>query len=617
MNHVEVLLVLMSLFGMASLISRLSRQGLALSFLYAHIAVCFTLYFGGLVHSLALTAEVVRLIGWVSFATLSLPALIANPGAIKRHANAFLFIMLTAFYLQTLTPNYYSFAIVDDYNHWGAVSRIMALYDRFVISSDPISVKDYPPGLANIHYLYTSLVGYRDSLTLFAQGVFVYACLAIPFQMLDRPSGDFRPWAFSLLLLSSLSLTWIFFLGLHTLWADLPLGLLFGLALWVYFSSEDPNISRLLKLAPLLLCMVLMKQMGLVFVALAALILLVDIVFASKKSMIRGAMLIAMLVIVAIVIDSAWKGYLREQGIQRTFQSNFDVIEVFKAFIPAYSTIRQKITIEVFINHFFAKTHFTTYWIILSLVAALGAYKSSPNEKKRSMLFNIGAGYAGLFLYLALLLVLYMFSFSEFEGTRVASLNRYTNTYLLGLLVGFGGVFATNAVSGTIWAAKKRWIGVMAFLFIAPHIGRAVNDMVNSYAGASPRYEAVQIRLQADRVNALTGNDARIYYLWAGGSNDESVIFNYGIYPRTSNRTCSNIRPKGVKIDVSDPWACSIDLGQFEAQLANYDYIFIGRSSEEFKTPFLEPYGVNESATGDLFAITGKPSAIRFQKLAP
>jgi hypothetical protein len=493
----------------------------------------------------------------------------------------------------------------------------MALNDRFVNSSDLFGVKDYPPGLANIHYFYTSLAGYRDSLTLFAQGTFIYACLAVLFQALDRAYGEVRPWPFLLLFLSSLSLTWIFFLGLHTLWADLPLGLLFGLVLWTYFSSDEPIQNRVIKLAPVLLCMVLMKQMGLVFVAIAVLIMLVNVVFTSEKRMAREGILVVMLLIIAIAIDWTWKAYLKEQGIQRTFQSSFGIVDVFKAFIPAYSSDRQKITIEVFVNHFFAKTHFTTYWILLTLVAALGAYKSSPNEKKRSMLFNIGAGYAGLFLYLALLLVLYMFSFSEFEGTRVASLNRYTNTYLLGLLVGFGGVFAANAVSGEIWAAKKRWIGVMAFLFIAPHIGRAVNDMVNSYAGASPRYEAVQIRLQADRVNALTGNDARIYYLWARGSNDESVIFNYGIYPRTSNRTCSNIRPKSVKIDVSDPWACSIDLGQFEAQLANYDYIFIGRSSEEFKTSFLEPYGVNESTTGDLFAITGKPSAIRFQKLAP
>ena len=307
MGHVEVLLVLLSLSGIASLISRVSRQAVAFSFLYAHIAVCFTLYFGGLFHTLALTAEVVRIIGWVSFATLSLPALIANPGVIKRHANLFLLIILTAFYLQTLTPSYYSFAIVDDYSHWGAVSRSMALNDRFVISSDLIGVKDYPPGLANIHYLYTSLVGYRDSLTLFAQGLFVYACLAVPFQALDRVSGEFRPWPFLLLFLSSLSLTWIFFLGLHALWADLPLGLLFGPVLWIYFSSDDPIETRVSKLAPMLLCMVLIKQMGLVFVAIAVLIMLVNVVFTSKNRMAREVIIVVLLIIVAIAIDSTWK----------------------------------------------------------------------------------------------------------------------------------------------------------------------------------------------------------------------------------------------------------------------------------------------------------------------
>jgi hypothetical protein len=607
----------MSLSGMACLISRLSRQGFALSFLYAHVAVCFILYFGGLLQTLSLTADVIRVIGWVSLVTVGLQAFIANPSAIRRHGSIFLLVMITAFYLQTLTPNYYSFTIVDDYSHWGAMSRTLALHDRLVISSDPIGVKDYPPGLGVIHYLYTSVAGFRDSLALFAQGVFVYACLAVPFQALDRNSSKFNLSRFIILALSSISLSWIFSSGLHTLQADLPVGLLFGLVLWIFFSSDGPKASRIIKLAPLLLCTVLLKQIGLVFVLIALLIMVTDVLFAISKNKVCEAALILALFIAAIAIDLTWKAYLGGQGMQRTFQSDFSMIEVFKAFIPKYSSVRQKITIDAFIHHFVAKWHFTSYWILLSIVVAVGAYKSSPKEEKRSLLLNVSTAYTGLFLYLALLLVLYMFSFSEFEGTRLASINRYTNTYLLGLLVGFGGIFAKNIISDAIWPARRRWIWAMALLFIVPYVGRAIYDVLKSYVGINSGNIAVQIRLQADRVNAMTPNDARIYFLWAGGTNDESVIFNYGVYPRTSNGSCSNIRPKGVGMDISDPWACSMELKQFEYQLADYDYLFVGRSSDELNASFLGRVGVKGSATGNLFAITGAPPSIRLQKVEP
>ena len=617
MGHLEVILVLLSLSGIASLISRVFRQSFALSFLYAHIAVCFTLHFGGLLQTLASTTEVIRIIGWVLFVTMGLPAFLTNLGATKKHANIFLFVAITTFYLQTLAPNYYSFTSVDDYSHWGAMSRTLAIHDRFVVPSDPIGVKDYPPGLAVIHYLYTSFAGYRDSLTLFAQGVFVYACLAIPFHVLDRNSSRFNLSAFIIFSLSFISLSWIFSSGLHTLQADLPLGLLFGLALWIFFSNDGAKTSRIIKLVPLLLFMVLVKQIGLVFVVIAALVMATNIFLTTSKNKARESALVLAILIFAVAIDLTWKAYLGYHGMQRTFQSNFSMIEVLNAFIPTYSSVRQKITIDVFIHHFFGKWHFTNYWIFLTIVAAVGAYQSSSAEEKRSVLLNICTAYAGLLLYLSLLLVLYMFSFSEFEGTRLASINRYTNTYLLGLLVGFGGVFAGNIASGTIVKVRREWIWAIALLFIAPYGGRAVLDITRSYAGLGSHNVAVQIRLKADRVNEVTPTDSRIYFLWAGGSSDESVIFNYSVYPRTSNTSCSSIRLEGGDMDVSAPWACSMNLKQFGDRLADYDYLFVGRSSEELDASLLRPYGINDNPTGHLFSITGKPSSIRFQKVEP
>jgi len=615
MTHFGVLLALASIIGISSVISRFSKQEFALSFLYAQIGIALGLYIGGLLQSLDFTCTVVRIIGWIFFAVVSLPALLAKMGAAKKHANLFLLVVIPAFYLLTLTPNYYSFASVDDYSHWGSISRNIALYDRFVISSDPINVKDYPPGLAVIHYFYTSIAGYRDNLALFAQGVFVFSCFAIFFLQLDRFSKEFRTSAFYLLLLTSLSLSWIFFLGLHTLWADLPLGMLFGIVLVLFFTQDDLGKGKILKLAPFFLFMPLVKQMGLIFLMISVLILVIDLIFTRVRFAMREIIVLVTIFLLAIAIDFSWRIYLAHSGIQRTFQANFGLIEVIKSFLPSYASTRQKLTFEAFTHYFFGQISSTTYWVLLTFLSAIAAYSSSHPKVRHFVLVRIGAGYLGLILYLSLLLVLYMFSFSEFESVRVASIGRYTKTYLLGLLIAFGGLFFVNAISCETWRWKKQWIGVMAFLFIAPNIGRVVNDLATSAGGAESRLGTVKIRSEASRVAELTNSTAKIYFIWSEGSNDESVVFNYGVFPRFSNKSCSSVRPKNVTIDTNDPWSCSMDLKQFATRIADYDYLYVGKVSEELRNSFFLPMGINKISAGELYSISGEPGNILLEKL--
>lgn len=402
-----------------------------------------------------------------------------------------------------------------------------------------------------------------------------------------------------------------------TLWADLPLGVLFGLILWIYFSGDDSRVVRIFRIAPIVLCLPLIKQMGLVFALIAALVISVDVIFSQRRNAFFGLLTVGVAVVAAIAIDASWRSYLSDHGIQRTFQSNFGVVEVFKAFIPAYSSPRQKITIEAFANHFFGKTHFTTYWILLSGCAAIAAYKSSAEDKKYEVAVQVGGAFLGLLLYLALLLVLYMFTFSEFEGTRVASINRYTNTYLLGLLIGFGGLFVANVCSGRSCKHEKIWIGVVAFLFIAPNFGRIVNDVVRGVTGVAAPYLASEIRAQGDEVSRVTPQNAKIYFLWAGGSNDESVIFNYSIHPRTSNTSCSNIRPKSAKSDESEPNICWLDPAEAFSRLVKHDYVFVGKVSDELRSLLFAPLGMHEVPSGAIYSIVDKAGTLKLERVDP
>lgn len=70
-----------------------------------------------------------------------------------------------------------------------------------------------------------------------------------------------------------------------------------------------------------------------------------------------------------------------------------------------------------------------------------------------------------------------------------------------------------------------------------------------------------------------------------------------------------------MTIDANDPWSCSMDYKQFATRVADYDYLYVGKISEELITSFFLPMGINEISAGELYSISGEPGNISLEKL--
>jgi len=58
-----------------------------------------------------------------------------------------------------------------------------------------------------------------------------------------------------------------------------------------------------------------------------------------------------------------------------------------------------------------------------------------------------------------------------------------------------------------------------------------------------------------------------------------------------------------------------MDYKQFATRVADYDYLYVGKISEELITSFFLPMGINEISAGELYSISGEPGNISLEKL--
>jgi hypothetical protein len=207
--------------------------------------------------------------------------------------------------------------------------------------------------------------------------------------------------------------------------------------------------------------------------------------------------------------------------------------------------------------------------------------------------------YAFFLVYITVLLLLYLFSFGDYEGPRLASIDRYTITYILGILVFVGGTLI-NINSGEKTKIYKIFLVTIAILIILPNLGRIVIDAARVGLNTSPVHTAGKISTLSKYVNHKTPENAKIYIIWSDGSNDEGVIFSYYLMPRKNNSDCIFIKPPQSLKSKDDAWSCPLTIEQFKGKISSYDYLFLANPSEEFINFYAENLGIEYNPVDSL-----------------
>ena len=410
------------------------------------------------------------------------------------------------------------------------------------------------------------------------------------------------------------SIFWIFSHGFHTLWADLPLGFIFGISIFLHFrSNEKRYFEDYFAIAGALAIMPLIKQIGLIFSAMSLFIILIDEVMNKKHRQHFRMTFIFILVTLSFTAYISWDHHLSLLGISKSFSPNFKLLSVLQAFIPSAETSIQHL-IKVNFLDYMLTPHLSTYWFLVMLTSLVGIhiiYCKRPNAT--SSLLSIWLTIPLFIAYLLILLVLYMFAFSEWDAVHLASIDRYILTFILGAIIMTLGLLISSFDSTEAPNDSKLWLCLVFFLCTLPNFGRILIDTFHSFNPAfiNERDEYI-FKKNADFINTATNENSSIFLIWGKGNTNAPSIMRFFIKERILNYKCANIFPIHQSLPIDNPFSCHLNFNELKEYILSNDYLFIGQFDPEIEKNFLMPLGLRPIHYPVMYKISASYQDIQF-----
>lgn len=339
----------------------------------------------------------------------------------------------------------------DEMSHWGTNLKFMVSKDLLWANKE----------FNGIHIVYQPLIGIAEWITNKLNGGFVedisylgyeiFVCTLI-LPLLKNLKYNFMDTVKCILVFTFILLTRLIFgFPLVTIYIDYVLALLFGISFYIALKCKENKDYVLLFM--LLIALVLLKDTGLLFAGIIIMYLFIFKVIAriirdkkiSKETLKIAGTIIGCLIIL-IMIYMSWKFYCNMNGQtldvghdHNYISENLDIKSLIKSIVQSDSTEGKLNTIAKTFFEYLTNTEFIKIFIeftsikmvVMLNILGIIAYLINEKENKKKIVSMILSFNIGLILYLVLLLVTYLFAMTDAEGYRLASIDRYLNTYYL------------------------------------------------------------------------------------------------------------------------------------------------------------------------------------------
>lgn len=246
---------------------------------------------------------------------------------------------------------------------------------------------------------------------------------------------------------------------------------------------------------------------------------------------------------------------------------------------------------------------------ILFIVIAFFVLACFTNNslKKRKIIFSgiwtLGAGiFYGMLMYF-----LYCTAFSEYEAVRLASYERYMNSFVITILF----FLLATYYDSDIWKKHIKGYYVLLTFLITDLAFLHINAFDQVLPGNIMRdKEKVSVYTNnADVIIENTNDDSSIYIVKRGDNGDFLWHQRYYCNPRTIGGGSI-----GPMVDEGDIWSSDLTIEEFVSIVENYDYIyfcgldevFISKYSEAFKDP-------SKIVDGKIYKVVDADSKIKLE----
>ena len=475
----------------------------------------------------------------------------------------------------------FKFLLWDEFSFWLSSAKFIFETNALFDEHSPIYVKSYPPIQQLFQYYFTSLTSWSEKHVLYAQTFWVLSALLCVSGCLIRSPANI---ALSFLL--STSALYLFNYSFSTIYSDPLLGVAFAACVALAWDQRNR-----------------LNTTVTFFISVGALLLLKEI-----------AILLAAISI-SIFTISLWSGRNPHQGVTHTarqvlapilvgLMSLFVILKSWSWYVAAIKATRETTipNFSDFLNgplHNRLLTTTTEFWlrikksgylifadnpvsvgpsilaltILLTIVSLvlIAIHSDAPRAKR---LLALAALWGGAFAYTAALFLSYLVVFTEYEGVRLASFERYLSSYMLAWLL----IVCCLCVAAIEQRAKLGCVVIQAAIACVAlyFLPKTYTNELKSIESAGPVFQLRQeLEAYADKVKSNMKSDQRVYFVAQNSNGLERVIFYYAMLPYQSSMSwCWSL---GKKYFDGDVWTCDVKLASL---LKDYDYLAVYRGDQ-------------------------------------
>ena len=509
------------------------------------------------------------------------------------------------------------YSFFDEFSHWGLTIKEIFVRNSLISRDSVLICKDYPPATALFQYFTLIFTGWSEGLTCFTQAAITLSA-AVTF-LTGLPWRQWLKMAAILIFLHILMV--IFGFNLQSVYVDHILGFFFGAILASYFIPENCGAGTVLRLLPALFILPLIKAAGILFALTAAAIITADQLRGlgarqpdTNKSRLPVRLGLCALILFAPVISAkTWGRHVDKMGAAVTLPLKAGFTDIKRPFSAA-ATERDKTTLLNFENAFFskrAKNSLPPFFMAL-LLTALGILLAKkgkhPGENawiRTSTLLTL----AGFIAYSAGILFLYLYSFTGYEGPRLASFGRYMSIFFMAWAL-LAAVFFLRGPAAGDSRLLPAWAKA---LIILVGTGLIINGATHRPPAKKTGFRNA-INEKAARALSLMPVGARTYLVWQNDNGYGPQVLAYELAPNPTSLPLGAPWSLGKPYSPGDVWTADLTPDAWQKTLKDYDYVLIGGADKVFWDRygglFEDPVKAREEY---LFKVAVKNGKVRLQ----
>lgn len=524
---------------------------------------------------------------------------------------------INLFFKQLFTPAFFVFVLFffifvfcekgmllcgnDEFSHWGYIVKIMTFNDD--LGTNPIynaSYPSYPPGMALFQYLFQK-INWLITGQVFVES-YLYTSYFVFFFSFILPFLYRIKIKDLLFLFISASIIFLypllFFSEIYSqINIDSFLGLMSCIGLAYIFLDRERDAFFSLRVLCIISILVLTKDAGLFFAIILAAVFSIDSIifyFQNKKNSKKIFLFfLPLFSVMAVALPKfLWSYNIYKNEAHVSFPGKVDLIDFFSVLIRRNHTYRQDVW-EDFFRTFLSSgikignsgivvTYLILFLTLLIFVGLLSSFVAKQYDipKYKQKLFLAALIFQSL-AYIIGIAISYMYKFSEYEASILASYNRYISVIFLGIwtMVVLLIIYAIHKLSNK----KNLYAAAALFVLLTLVPVNFAYDFILKEHVVSNNTSRSDYQSLCDAINS-TEEGSRVRLISQARENYDYLTIRFCTYPHYIG-TPQSI---GMPFFDGDIWTVPVTAEEFWLDLYNnYDYLAIYNVNEYF----IETYG--------------------------